>query len=113
MKLSWQELHLRLTPRKTCAVFCAACSAGVWLALTVPRRGAPLRPETWPAALSGARREVEDAVHAVDPEGIPPYRRYHEPERLTVPPWAATRKGPTLRRCHAMPISSSPTTPWC
>ena len=30
-------------------------------------------------------------VHAVDPEGIPPYRRYYEPERLAVPPWAADR----------------------
>ena len=29
MKLSWHELHFRLMPRKTCAVFCAACIHGV------------------------------------------------------------------------------------
>jgi len=38
MKLSWQELHFRLIPRKICAEFCAACRAGVWLALTAPRQ---------------------------------------------------------------------------
>jgi aminoglycoside phosphotransferase (APT) family kinase protein len=30
-------------------------------------------------------------IHAVDAEGIPPYRRYYEPDRLTVPPWAVDR----------------------
>ena len=30
-------------------------------------------------------------IHAVDPAGIPPYRRYYEPERLAVPSWAADR----------------------
>ena len=30
-------------------------------------------------------------IHAVDPEGVPPYRRYYEPERLAVPSWAADR----------------------
>src|SRR5690349_12592261 len=28
-KLSWQALHLRLIPRKICAVFCDACIQGV------------------------------------------------------------------------------------
>ena len=52
MKLSWQELHFRLTPRKICAVFCAACMAGVWLALTAPRQLTPIRkPSGSPGAV--------------------------------------------------------------
>ena len=43
MKLSWHELHFRFTPRKIWAVFCAACIAGVWLALMVPRQFTPIR----------------------------------------------------------------------
>jgi aminoglycoside phosphotransferase (APT) family kinase protein len=31
------------------------------------------------------------SVHALDPEGIPPYRRYHDPAELTVPEWAGER----------------------
>ena len=43
MKLSWQEAHLRFTPMKTWAMFCAVCIWGVWLALTTPRQTMPLR----------------------------------------------------------------------
>ena len=44
---------------------------------------------------TGARRSGRSStalaeIHAVDPAGIPPYRRYYEPERLAVPPWAPT-----------------------
>lgn len=31
-------------------------------------------------------------IHAVDPAGLPPYRRYFEPERLAVPTWASDRR---------------------
>lgn len=31
---------------------------------------------------------VLEEIHAVDSDGIPPYRRYYEPERLAVPQWA-------------------------
>ena len=41
-KLSWQLAHLRLVPRNTCDRFCAACTGGVWLALTTPRQTMPL-----------------------------------------------------------------------
>ena len=34
---------------------------------------------------------VLEEIHAVDPDGIPPYRRYHEPDRLVVPAWASDR----------------------
>jgi aminoglycoside phosphotransferase (APT) family kinase protein len=30
-------------------------------------------------------------IHAVDAHGIPEYRRYYEPARLAVPPWAHDR----------------------
>lgn len=33
----------RLMPRKICAVFCAACMYGVWLAFTSPRQFTPIR----------------------------------------------------------------------
>ena len=42
-KLSWQALHLRLIPRKTCALFCAACIHGVTAALVSPRQFTPTR----------------------------------------------------------------------
>jgi aminoglycoside phosphotransferase (APT) family kinase protein len=35
--------------------------------------------------------DVLAQIHAVDPEGVPPYRRYYEPDRLRVPPWAGDR----------------------
>jgi aminoglycoside phosphotransferase (APT) family kinase protein len=31
---------------------------------------------------------VLEEIHAIDPGGIPPYRRYYEPGRLAVPHWA-------------------------
>jgi len=31
---------------------------------------------------------VLEEIHAIDPGGIPPYRRYYEPDRLAVPQWA-------------------------
>jgi aminoglycoside phosphotransferase (APT) family kinase protein len=31
---------------------------------------------------------VLEEIHGVDSDGIPPYRRYYEPERLAVPQWA-------------------------
>jgi aminoglycoside phosphotransferase (APT) family kinase protein len=31
-------------------------------------------------------------IHALDPDGIPPYRRYYQPDRLRVPPWASNRR---------------------
>jgi aminoglycoside phosphotransferase (APT) family kinase protein len=31
---------------------------------------------------------VLEEIHAIQPGGIPPYRRYYEPDRLTVPHWA-------------------------
>jgi aminoglycoside phosphotransferase (APT) family kinase protein len=31
-------------------------------------------------------------IHAVDPSGLPPYRRYYEPDRLSVPSWAGDRE---------------------
>ena len=45
----------------------------------------PGRPPLGPLAAALAE------IHAVDPAGIPPYRRYYEPERLAVPSWAADR----------------------
>ena len=50
MKLSWQALHLKLTPRNTCAEFCAACIHGVTAALVSPRQ---LTPMTNPAGSPG------------------------------------------------------------
>ncbi len=42
-KLSWQDVHFRLIPRKTCAVFCEACIQGVTAALVSPRQLTPTR----------------------------------------------------------------------
>lgn len=39
----------------------------------------------------GPLAAVLEQIHAVDPTGIAPYRRYREPDRLQVPPWAANR----------------------
>ena len=56
---------------------------------------------------TGARRSGRSLaalaeIHAVDPAGIPPYRRYYEPERLAVP------RGPRTARCGSA-RSRSPT----
>jgi aminoglycoside phosphotransferase (APT) family kinase protein len=32
--------------------------------------------------------DVLAEIHAIDPDGIPPFRRYYEPQRLAVPHWA-------------------------
>jgi aminoglycoside phosphotransferase (APT) family kinase protein len=60
----------------------AACDVPALLVTRLP--GAPLdgRPPLGPLLDTLAR------IHAVDPTGIPPYRRYYDPERLTVPTWA-------------------------
>ena len=63
----------------------ATCDVPALLVSRLP--GAPFdgRPPLGPllAALAD--------IHAVDPAGIPPYRRYYEPERLRVPAWAGDR----------------------
>jgi aminoglycoside phosphotransferase (APT) family kinase protein len=63
----------------------AECDVPALLITRVP--GAPFsgRPPLGP--LTAALAEI----HAVDPDGIPPYRRYCEPDSLTVPPWARDR----------------------
>jgi aminoglycoside phosphotransferase (APT) family kinase protein len=63
----------------------AACDVPALLITRVP--GAPFvgRPPVGPLMAALAQ------IHAVDPAGIPPYRRYHEPDRLAIPPWAADR----------------------
>jgi aminoglycoside phosphotransferase (APT) family kinase protein len=39
----------------------------------------------------GPLADVLAQIHAIDPDGIPPYRRYHQPDRLRVPSWADDR----------------------
>jgi hypothetical protein len=48
-------------------------------------------------------------IHAVDPDGIPPYARYYEPERLVVPPWAVDRE--LWERAIAVAHETPPTLP--
>ena len=67
-KLSWQALHLKLTPRNACAVFCDACIHGVTAALVSPRQLTPMRnPSGSPgcAGLSSLRDELV-VRHVVD-----------------------------------------------
>ena len=52
-KLSWQALHFRLTPKKTCAVFCEACIQGVTAALVSPRQFTPTRKPSGSVASVG------------------------------------------------------------
>jgi aminoglycoside phosphotransferase (APT) family kinase protein len=61
------------------------CDVAAQLITRVP--GAPMvgRPPLGPLVTALAE------IHAVDPDGIPPYRRYYEPGRLAVPSWAADR----------------------
>src|SRR5262249_22580312 len=57
-KLSWQALHFRFTPRKTCAVLCDACIHGVTAADVSPRQFTPTRKPSGspaPAGFSSAR----------------------------------------------------------
>lgn len=50
----------------------------------------PGEPPTGPPDLTQLLRALS-AVHAVDPEGIPPFARNHAPDQLTVPAWASER----------------------
>ena len=43
-----------------------------------------------PADLDQLLRAL-DEVHAIDPEGLPAFRRHHDPTTLTVPDWAGER----------------------
>jgi aminoglycoside phosphotransferase (APT) family kinase protein len=63
----------------------AACDVPALLMTRVP--GAPFsgRPPLGPLVAALAE------IHAIDPAGIPPYRRYYEPDRLAVPSWADDR----------------------
>jgi aminoglycoside phosphotransferase (APT) family kinase protein len=60
----------------------AACDVPALLVTRV--RGMPFegRPPMGPLV------EILKEIHAIDSDGIPPYRRYYEPERLAVPRWA-------------------------
>jgi aminoglycoside phosphotransferase (APT) family kinase protein len=79
------------------------CDVPALLITRVP--GAPFagRPPLGP--LTAALAEI----HAVDPDGIPPYLRYYEPERLGVPPWARDRG--VWERAIAVARSEPPTLP--
>lgn len=63
----------------------ASCDVPTLLMTRVPGAEFDGRPPLGPllAALAD--------IHAVDPEGIPPYRRYSEPDSLSVPAWAVDR----------------------
>jgi aminoglycoside phosphotransferase (APT) family kinase protein len=63
----------------------AECDVPALLITRVP--GAPFdgRPPLGPLVAALAE------IHAVDLDGMEPYRRYLEAERLTIPPWAADR----------------------
>jgi len=61
------------------------CDVAALLITRVPGAAMVGRPPVGPLAAALAE------IHAVDPQGIPPYRRHYEPERLAVPSWAADR----------------------
>jgi aminoglycoside phosphotransferase (APT) family kinase protein len=63
----------------------ATCDVPALLITRLPGTAFPGRPPVGPLV------DVLAQIHAVDPEGIPPYRRYHEPDRLRVPTWADDR----------------------
>jgi aminoglycoside phosphotransferase (APT) family kinase protein len=50
----------------------------------------PGAPPEGPPDLDQLLRALDD-VHAIDPDGLPPFRRYHDPATLTVPDWAGER----------------------
>ena len=64
----------------------AACDVPALLLTRVPGAIYQGRPPLGPLVA------VLAEIHAVDPAGIPPYRRYHEPDQLAVPPWAGDRE---------------------
>jgi aminoglycoside phosphotransferase (APT) family kinase protein len=61
------------------------CDVAALLITRVPGAAIVGRPPVGPLVAALAE------IHAVDPDGIPPYRRYYAPERLAVPTWAADR----------------------
>jgi aminoglycoside phosphotransferase (APT) family kinase protein len=63
----------------------AACDVAALLITRVPGAAIAGRPPLGPLAAALAE------IHAIDPAGIPSFRRYYEPERLAVPSWAADR----------------------
>jgi aminoglycoside phosphotransferase (APT) family kinase protein len=63
----------------------AACDVPALLLTRLPGAVYQGRPPVGPLVTTLAE------IHAVDPGGIPPYRRYHEPDRLRMPPWASDR----------------------
>jgi aminoglycoside phosphotransferase (APT) family kinase protein len=60
----------------------AECDVPALLITRVPGASFEGRPPIGPLLA------VLEDIHAVDPDGIPPYRRYYEPDRLAVPHWA-------------------------
>jgi aminoglycoside phosphotransferase (APT) family kinase protein len=63
----------------------AECDVPALLITRVPGAEFHGRPPLGPLVATLAE------IHAVDPTGIPPYRRYYEPDRLAVPSWAGDR----------------------
>jgi aminoglycoside phosphotransferase (APT) family kinase protein len=63
----------------------AECDVPALLMTRLPGAAFDGRPPLGPLA------DVLAQIHAIDPDGIPPYRRYHEPGRLRLPPWANDR----------------------
>jgi aminoglycoside phosphotransferase (APT) family kinase protein len=63
----------------------SACDVPALLITRLPGSAPAGRPPLGPLL------DVLVAIHAVDPEGIRPYARYYEPERLGVPAWAIDR----------------------
>ena len=64
----------------------ATCDVPALLITRVPGAAFHGRPPLGPLVAALAE------IHAVDPTGIPPYRRYYEPDRLAVPSWAGDRE---------------------
>jgi aminoglycoside phosphotransferase (APT) family kinase protein len=60
----------------------ASCDVPALLITRLPGMAFAGRPPLGPLV------EVLAEIHAIDPGGIPPYRRYYEPDRLAVPRWA-------------------------
>jgi aminoglycoside phosphotransferase (APT) family kinase protein len=63
----------------------ATCDVPALLITRVAGAAFPGRPPLGPLA------DALEQIHAVDPDGIPAYQRYYEPERLRVPSWADDR----------------------